>query len=373
MQVKRVAVIGAGWSGAAAARQLHDAGVAVEVFEASDVVGGHSRAEQLNGVLYEPNGPHVFHTSEPRVAAFVHRFGLTRPYAHRPLTTVRIDGEPRYFSWPLQLGELETLPQWGRISRELADRPPAPQSGDFEAYCVSLMGETLYRLFVYHYTAKQWGVDPKRLSAAMAVRRVQLRTNGDRRLHRDVWEHFPPAGVNVIIEAVLRSIPVHLGTEIRLADLRDHLHRSFDAAVITAPLDAFSGQAPELPWRGIRVHARYVETDAAETTVTRAYTINQPDPDLPFTRTVETKHASGQMIRGTVVCEEYPGHPAKHYPVPTADHVHEVRNDDLQAFIRRESPLPVAFCGRLANYQYINQDEAVLQGLQAADDLLRRR
>jgi UDP-galactopyranose mutase len=369
--VKRVAVVGAGWSGAAAARELHDAGVAVEVFEASGVVGGHSRAEELHGVVYEPNGPHVFHTSEHRVADFVHRFGLTRPYAHRPLTTVRIDGEPRYFSWPLQLGELAALPQWDRISRELRSRPAVPLTTNFEAYCVSLMGETLYRLFIYHYTVKQWAVDPKRLSAAMAPRRVELRTNGDRRLHRDVWEHFPPAGVNAVIEAVLRGIPVHLGTEVRLADLRDHLHRSFDAAVVTAPLDAFTGAGPALPWRGIRVEARYHETDAAEATVTRAYTVNHPDPDIPYTRTVETKHASGQLIRGTVVCEEYPGHPAKHYPVPTADGAHEKRNGELQALIRQESPVPVVFCGRLANYRYINQDEAVLQGLRAADDLLR--
>jgi UDP-galactopyranose mutase len=373
VRAKRVAVVGAGWSGVAAARQLHDAGVAVEVFEASEVVGGHSRAELLNGVLHEPNGPHVFHTSEPRAAGFVHRFGMTRPYAHRPLTAVRIDGEPRHFSWPLQLGELETLPQWDRISRELAGRPGTPCMSDFEAYCISLMGETLYRLFIYHYTVKQWDVDPRLLSAEMAARRVHLRANGDRRLHRDAWEHFPPDGVNTVIEAALRGIPVHLGAEVRLADLGDHLHCSFDAVVVTAPLDAFAGATPELPWRGIRVRARYHETDGAGATVTRAYTVNQPDPDVRFTRTVETKHASGQMIRGTVVCEEYPGHPAKHYPVPTADHVHERRNRELQAFIRRVSPVPVAFCGRLANYQYINQDEAILQGLRAADELLGSR
>ena len=100
------------------------------------------------------------------------------------------------------------------------------------------------------------------------------------------------------------------------------------------------------------MHARYHETDDAGATVTRAYAINQPDPDVPFTRTVETKHASGQLIRGTIVCEEYPGHPAKHYPVPTADHEHERRNRELQALVRRESPIRVAFCGRLANYQY---------------------
>ena len=182
MRVKRVAVVGAGWSGAAAARRLHDGGVAVEVFEATAVVGGHSRAERLRGVLYEPNGPHVFHTSEARVAEFVHRFGPVRPYAHRPLTLVRVDGEPRHFSWPLQLGELSTLPQWSRIRAELAARPPVPATSNFETYCVSLMGETLYRLFVYHYTVKQWGVPPRTLAAEIGARRVHLREDGDGRL-----------------------------------------------------------------------------------------------------------------------------------------------------------------------------------------------
>lgn len=373
MRVKRVAVIGAGWSGAAAARRLHDGGMAVEVFEATEVVGGHSRAERLNGVLYEPNGPHVFHTSHPRVADVVHRFGLVRRYSHRPLTTVRIDGEPRYFSWPLQLAELETLPEWDRIRRELARRPAVPCARDFEAYCTSIMGETLYRLFVYHYTTKQWGVEPRTLSAAMAVRRIHLRTNGDRRLYQDAWEYFPAEGANTVIAAMLQGIPIHFAAEIHLADLANGRLPSFDAAVITAPLDGFAGETVALPWRGIRVHARYHETDDAGATVTRAYAINQPDPDVPFTRTVETKHASGQLIRGTIVCEEYPGHPAKHYPVPTADHEHERRNRELQALVRRESPIRVAFCGRLANYQYINQDEAILQGLLVADELLGPR
>jgi UDP-galactopyranose mutase len=320
-------------------------------------------------VLYEPNGPHVFHTSEARVADFVRRFGLARPYTPRPLTVVRIDGEPRHFSWPLQLEELAALPQWRRIRSELAARPSVPATSDFEAYCVSLMGETLYRLFVYYYTVKQWGVAPRTLAAEIAARRIHLRDHGDRRLHQDPWEYFSPDGVNPIVEAVLRDIPLHLGVEVRLADLGGAPYRGFDAAVVTAPLDAFAAEAPALPWRGIQVRARHCDTDEGAT-VTRAYTVNQPDPDVPFTRTVETKHASGQRIRGTVVCEEHPGHPAKHYPVPTADHEHERRNRALQAFIRRESSVPVVFCGRLANYVYINQDEAILQGLRAADDLI---
>ena len=129
---------------------------------------------------------------------------------------------------------------------------------------MSLMGETLYRLFVYHYTVKQWGVEPRPLSAEMAARRVHLRTDGDRRLYRDAWEHFPPDGANTVIEAVLQGIPVHLGAEVRLGRSR----RRAVAGRSTPPSSRrrstrSPGEATALPWRGIRVHARYCETDAA--------------------------------------------------------------------------------------------------------------
>src|SRR6266545_2884968 len=51
------------WSGAVVARTLIDHGVDVEVLEAAAVVGGHARCEVLNGFVYEPNGAHIFHTS----------------------------------------------------------------------------------------------------------------------------------------------------------------------------------------------------------------------------------------------------------------------------------------------------------------------
>jgi UDP-galactopyranose mutase len=366
-----VAVIGAGWSGAAAARELHDHGARVEVFEALGVVGGHARAERDNGVVYEPQGPHIFHTSDSRANAFVNRFGLSRPFCFQPLTRIDVDGEPRHLSWPLQVADLATLPWWERIRRELAARPPRPSMENFESYCISTLGETVYRLFIYHYTRKHWGLEPRLLSAEMAARRVHLRTNGDRRLFQDRWEYLHPEGANAVIEAALAGIPVHLHSEVGIGDLESALRQSFDHVVCTAPLDRFLGQEEELPWRGIEVKARYVETDTLDGTVTRAYMINQPDPGVPFTRTVETKHATGQRIRGTVVCEEYPGSPARHYPVPTFDSRHERQNERLKRLIAQHSPIPVSFCGRLANYQYINQDEAILQGLRVADELLR--
>lgn len=369
--VDTVAVVGSGWSGATAARMLHEAGVRVEVLEASEVVGGHSRVEAINGVVYEPNGPHIFHTSKPQVAEFVQSHGMRRPFEHTVLTCVYLDGEDeaRYMSWPPQVEELEALPIWSDVERELAELPAEPSGDDFETFVISLMGPTLYHLFIRDYTVKQWGCDPRELSSNFAPKRVELRRDGYRRLFRDTWEFWPDRGVNEIIESVLRPVSVTCGARVTHADL-DALADAYDAIVLTAPLDDFVGRDGSLAWRGIRSRSRYVPTEGDRGTVTRAYQINQPSARVPYTRTVETKHASGQVVAGTVVSEEYPGTNARHYPVATPDQRYERENEALKDEIRSMSSIPVHFCGRLANYLYINQDEAIAQGMQCADELL---
>lgn len=366
---KRIAVVGAGWAGAVAARELHDSGFAVEVFEQALQVGGHSRAETLNGVVYEPNGAHIFHTSNASVAAYVQRFGLSRPYEHRVLAEVFLsadDESGRLLSWPPQVGELQKLPLWPQISRELDALPDRPTGADFESYVVSMMGPTLYALFIRDYTVKQWGCSPDTLSSHFAPKRVELRSDGWRNLFRDRWEFFHPEGVNGVIEAILAPLAVTCGAAIGLADLDDI---AADAFVITAPLDDFVGRSGELAWRGIHMRSRYVPVDSPSDTVTPAYVVNRPSARVPYTRTVETKHATGQQILGTVVSEEHPGAPARHYPVPTLDGRNEYANEQLKTEVTKLAPRPVFFCGRLANYVYINQDQAIEQGFATAAEV----
>lgn len=373
MTSRRVAVIGAGWAGAVTARELSHVGLEVEVFERSDRVGGHSRAEVLNGVVYEPNGAHIFHTSNPRVAEYVQRFGINRPYEHKVLTEVFLDEHdetPVLLSWPPQLSELRELPIWPQVDRELTALPPQPAGDDFRTYVTSLMGPTLYGLFIHDYTVKQWGCDPSELSSRFAPKRVELRDDGYRRLFRDRWEFFSSSGVNSAIEAVLSRVPVTCGVNM-VADDLDDLARAFDAVVITVPLDDFLGRPGELAWRGISMRSRFMPTDDPDGTVTAGYVVNQPSARVPYTRTVETKHASGQRINGTVVSEEHPGAPARHYPVPTADSIHERRNDALKAEVVARSSRRVYFCGRLANYLYINQDQAIEQAFACATAVIR--
>lgn len=61
------------------------------------------------------------------------------------------------------------------MERELSLLPPEPDTTNFETYCRSLMGQTLYDLCIRNYTMKQWGRDPDKLSASVAVNRVELR------------------------------------------------------------------------------------------------------------------------------------------------------------------------------------------------------
>ncbi|MFE6054265.1 UDP-galactopyranose mutase [Kitasatospora sp. NPDC056446] len=371
-----VAVVGAGWAGAAAAHRLHRLGLAVHVYERAPVTGGHSRAERLRGVLYEPNGPHIFHTANPEVAALVGRHGMARRYEHRVLTEVYLhedDDAPRLLAWPPQVSELRELPLWPRVAAELAARPRTPSRTDLEAYCVSIMGRTLFDLFIRDYTEKQWGRSAHELSAAFAPGRLELRDDGYRRLFRDPWEFFPPDGPQTVIDSLLVGVPVTTGARLGIGDL-DDLARRHSAVVLTAPLDEFTGRTGELAWRGIRTVSCYEPTHGPGSTATPGYVVNRPSHRVPYTRTVETKHASGQRVQGTVVSYEYPGSAERHYPVPTPDRRYERRNAELKDVIRARSPIPVHFCGRLADYTYINQDRAIEQGLacarQVADHLL---
>ena len=89
--VKRrtVVVVGAGFAGATAARNLADAGIRVVVVERRDHIAGNAFDEHdAHGVLVHRYGPHIFHTNSERVLAFLSRFTAWRPYEHRVLANV---------------------------------------------------------------------------------------------------------------------------------------------------------------------------------------------------------------------------------------------------------------------------------------------
>ena len=86
----RFGIAGAGFSGAVIARQVAEADHDVVVFETRDHVAGNCYTERdpETQVMIHRYGPHIFHTGNERVWAYVNRFGAMMPYNHRVRTTV---------------------------------------------------------------------------------------------------------------------------------------------------------------------------------------------------------------------------------------------------------------------------------------------
>ncbi|MEU6999079.1 UDP-galactopyranose mutase [Nonomuraea sp. NPDC046570] len=363
--MQTVRIIGGGLAGAVTARLLHEAGLAVQVFEAAPVWGGQLRTAEAAGVLYEPHGAHIFHTRDAEVWKLVNRFVTMRPYRH--LVRTQVFGTT--LSWPPQLGELAALPEWPVIERELAARPARPRPDNFETWCVDLMGETLYREFVEGYTRKQWGRDPRELAAVWAPKRIELRDDGYRHLFRDPFQGWPEGGYTRLVDELLRPAEVVMGQPVTVADW-DSLTDGASAIVLTCALDEFFGEdLGRLPWRGVGQTLHYLP--GVERLLPCAV-VNHPSLDQPYTRAIETKWMSGQEGPGTVVAYERPGSPARHYPVDdVAGENRRLQRRYQNALAALPGP-PRHTCGRLATYAYIDMDQAVRQAMNTAMRVLRR-
>jgi UDP-galactopyranose mutase len=98
--------------------------------------------------------------------------------------------------------------------------------------------------------------------------------------------------------------------------------------------------------------------------------VNEPSPEVPYTRITEFRHMTGQSPHGSsTLAVEYPrseGDP--YYPIP---------NDETRALYKQYEALAdeqpdVTFVGRLARYQYLNMDQVVGQALSTYEKMLER-
>ena len=83
--MKRIAIVGAGFSGAVIAHQLAKQGFELDVFDSRPHVAGNCYTERdpETGVMVHTYGPHIFHTSNERVWKFVQQFDEFMPFTNR--------------------------------------------------------------------------------------------------------------------------------------------------------------------------------------------------------------------------------------------------------------------------------------------------
>ena len=321
---KTVTIVGGGLTGCTLAYLLKNKGYYVKVFEKANKIGGLCKDSTLDGVIYNPHGPHIFHTNNPMVWKFITGLIEMRPFVHRVLSYY----QGRFFHYPISEVTMEN-----------------------EGWKV----DDVFHKFVRNYTRKMWGKELDELGQEVHSR-IRINKGGEMNFFEDKFQGHPYQGYNPLFEKLIKGIEVKYD-----CNLTGGTRLKSDILIVTTPLDEyFSNCYGELKWTGIRSESILCHQDSFQ----HNSIINYPEPKFPYLRITEFKKLTGQQHPHTVIGIDYPDSTLKHYPVD---------NPKNQSIANKYKKLAdkrgIILAGRLGTYKYMNMDEAVNQAITIASKL----
>ncbi len=376
-------VIGSGIAGAVAARCMaEEQGKRVLVLEKKEHIGGNCYDEKdAHGILIHKYGPHIFHTSDEEVYAWLSRF--TRWYAFGHEVVARVGNE--MIPVPFNLNTLrqvygeekgsvlegklvEAFGEGARVPILKLRQHPDPEIQDIAEY--------VYQNIFLRYTMKQWGQKPEDIDPAVTGR-VPVVISYDNRYFGDKYQGMPLDGFTPMFEKILDhpGITVKTGTEAR--EVLDFSlengsvlleGEAFRGPVIyTGPVDElFDNCYGRLPYRSLRFDFEHYDRPDYQGHSVVNYTVSED-----FTRITEFKYLTGQQAPDTTIVKEYPfAYTGADGEIP----YYAIQNPENQALYERYAALGgkiknLYLLGRLAEYKYYNIDAMAARALKTARSL----
>lgn len=241
-----VVVIGAGFAGLAAARELARQGFDVVVLEGRDRVGGRSSTTTLAGVPVDLGGTFVGPTQDAVLALAKELDCPTEPTYCEGANLIRWRGKVRTYRGTIPKLSLFGLLdvgriQWqvGRLTRDVDIAQPwtAPRAKQLDASSLgdwlrSVGASASSRDLLAIMARVTWGAEPDEVSMLHAVRYVKAAGGLDRML--DVvggaqQDHFP-AGT----QQIALKMAAELGDRVRLGAVVSRIEWSDDAVAVTS-------------------------------------------------------------------------------------------------------------------------------------------
>lgn len=368
LKIAPVAIVGAGFSGAVIARELADAGVACVVFDERKHVAGncHTERDSETGVNVHKYGPHIFHTDNEEVWAYMNKYGEMMPYTNRVKTTY--DG--KVYSLPINLHTLNQFfgksmrPEEARsFIREKADQSiTSPET--FEEQAQSMLGDELYQAFFRGYTRKQWGMEPTELPASI-LKRLPIRFNYDDNYFFHKYQGIPENGYTEIVQNILD----HKLIEVKLGQRYDGFKQNYEHVFYSGSIDSyFNYKLGRLGYRTLRFEKETHDGDYLGTAV-----MNHGDFETPYTRISEHKHFSPwEQHERTVIFKEYSSlcgeNDIPYYPIRQVKEKGML--EEYEKLATEETD--VTFVGRLGTYRYIDMDVTIDEALQVAQNYIQK-
>ncbi|MBL0308131.1 MAG: FAD-dependent oxidoreductase [Bacteroidetes bacterium] len=277
-ETQRIAVIGAGPAGITAAYEISKTLKNVDLYEASDSVGGMAKSIQLWDYTVDI-GPHRFFSSDRRVnEAWLE---VTGPDYEMVDRLTRIYYKKKFFYYPLKaLNALFTLGIYQAtlcmLSYLKEKVSPTQLDGSFENWVTGRFGKRLFLIFFKTYTEKLWGISCKELDADFAAQRIKKLSlweavknalfGGSGNTHKTLVDQFayPSEGTGMVYQRMAKTIEqngskVHLKTPVQRVltknnrayaiELTDGTVHEYDHIISSMPMTLLIQRLPEVPPR----------------------------------------------------------------------------------------------------------------------------
>ena len=358
-------IVGAGLYGAVMAQELTRRGRSCLVIDKRDHLGGNCFTEEIEGIQVHRYGAHIFHTSDPKIWAYVNRFGSFNHYVNSPVAIYRDE----LYNLPFNMNTFHAL--WGvKTPGEAREKIQAQvreagitEPQNLEEQALSLVGRDVYEKLVKGYTEKQWGRDCKDLPAFI-IRRLPLRFTYDNNYFNDPYQGIPKEGYTALIGRMLEGAEVRTGVD--YFELPERGFALADQVIYTGCIDAYFGyRLGTLQYRTVRFETEVLDTDNYQGNAV----VNYTGREVPYTRVIEHKHFAFGKQEKTVVSREYSLEwklgMEPYYPVNDAE------NTALyEAYARLAAEEKnVHFGGRLGSYRYYDMDKVIGAALEAVETL----
>lgn len=358
--MKKVLIVGAGFSGAVIARKLAQRGVHCLVIDKRNHLAGncHTERDSETGVMVHKYGPHIFHTDDEEVWELMCQYGEMMPYTNRVKTTVR----GKVYLMPINLHTINQFfgtsmrPDEAKKFIESKADKSITDPKNFEEQAISMVGKEIYEGFFKGYTQKQWGMSPTQLPASI-LKRLPLRFNYDDNYFFHKYQGMPKHGYTSIVENLLN----HELIEVRLeTDFSNYSVADYDHTFYSGPIDAyFNFEHGRLGYRTLDFKVSRHEGDYLGTAV-----MNFGDEEVPYTRISEHKHFAPWEEHQKTLCYTEYSRLAEPDDIP----YYPIRLVNEKAMLEKYEKLAkeeenVSFVGRLATYRYLDMDVTIREAL----------
>ncbi len=367
MKNKKILIIGAGPVGCTVAEILSRSSYKIDIIDSRNHIAGNCYDYKNNyGVLVHKYGPHYFRTDNKKILQYLSNFTKWIPGKY----TVNSYVDKNFYDFPINLNTINkffnkkfTSYEAKKYLKKISLKKN--KNLNFENYLLSKVGKKLFEKFYKNYTIKQWGINTNKIGVSVA-KRIPIRFNRNSDYINAKYKYMPKKGFTEMFKKMIsnKNIRVYLKKKYKYSSKDLIKYRNI---IYTGPIDAFfQFKFGHLGWRSLKFNFTTYNKKFHQ----HCLQINYPN-DYKFTRKVEYKYVTKQKTNFTTVSKEYPiskGDP--YYPVSTK------RDKNLLKLYNREKiefeKKGILFGGRLAEYKYINTDQAIEIGLKIAHKILHK-